>query len=90
MLKDANDVRIRSVPFVVSKEIAVSECFVLTRDIVFVDTDLNAFIQILAQIGKGSHGFVEELREDFFIHLFLFLIAELDRHYLHGIIQSIS
>ena len=55
-----------------------------------MDTDFDAFIQILAQIRKWSHWFIEELREDFFIHLFLFLIAELNRHDLHGVIQCIS
>ena len=73
MLQDANNIRIRSI-FVVTVKIAESEGLVGSRNIIFVYTNLDAFVQMEAEIGKRRPRLVQEFGQDFFIDLFLYFV----------------
>ena len=73
MLQDANNIRIRSI-FVVTVKIAESESLVGSRNVIFVYTNLDAFVQVEAEIRKRRARLVQEFGKDFFIDLFLYFV----------------
>ena len=73
MLQDANNIRIRSI-FVVTVKIAESEGLIGSRNVIFVYTNLDAFVQVEAEIRKRRARLVQEFGKDFFIDLFLYFV----------------